>query len=66
MLDFDFRTKGTGKTTTLTELMLQIITNVKNSKIIVATQSNSAANLIAQHLVSSNQVDTLAASEWGN
>lgn len=50
--------KGTGKTTTLTELVLQIFTNIKNSKIIVATQSNSASNLIAQRLIAYEEVNS--------
>lgn len=53
-----FNTKGTGKTTTLTELILQIVANIRDSRIVVATQSNSAANHIAQHLVRFKEVDS--------
>lgn len=49
---------GTGKTTTLTEIILQILTNIQNSNILITTQSNSAANLIVQRLVQFNEVNT--------
>lgn len=49
---------GTGKTTTLTELILQIIVNIKDSRVVVATQSNSAANVIAQRLARFESVNS--------
>lgn len=49
---------GTGKTTTLTELILQIIANIKDSRIVVATQSNSASNIITQRLVRYKKVNS--------
>lgn len=42
---------GTGKTTTLTEIIVQLATHCPESKILVCTQSNSAANLILAKLV---------------
>lgn len=50
-------TTGTGKTTTLTEIILQILTNIANSKILITTQSNSAANLIVQRLIQFKHVN---------
>lgn len=58
LFKFHFVTKGTGKTTTLTELILQILKHIGKSKIIVATQSNSAANLITQRLIPFNALDS--------
>lgn len=37
----------------LVEIILQVVENIKNSKILIATQSNSAANVIAQRLIDS-------------
>lgn len=51
-------TQGTGKTTTLTEVILQIRANIEHSKIVVTTQSNSAADLIVQRLDQSNQFNS--------
>lgn len=48
---------GTGKTTTLVEIILQLLASHKMWKILITTQSNSASNLIAQRLVESKQVD---------
>lgn len=48
---------GTGKTTTLTEIILQILTNIENSSILITTQSNSAADLIVQRLIKFDQVN---------
>lgn len=42
----------------MTEIILQIFKHIKNSRIIVATQSNSASNLIAQRLVSFDEVNS--------
>lgn len=43
--------KGTGKTSTVIEIILQVFTHVSDSKILVATQSNTAANVVASQLV---------------
>lgn len=42
---------GTGKTTTLAEIVVQLATHCKGSRILVSTQSNSAANLILSKLI---------------
>ncbi len=42
---------GTGKTVTVVESVLQIFVNLPHSRILVATPSNSSADLIAQRLV---------------
>lgn len=44
--------QGTGKTSTLIEIILQIYEHVPNCKILIATQSNHAANVVATRLVS--------------
>lgn len=46
--------QGTGKTSTLIEIVLQIYANKPNSKILIATQSNHAANVVATRLVEAN------------
>lgn len=42
---------GTGKTTTLTEIIVQLATHHADAKILVTTQSNSAANLLLSKLI---------------
>lgn len=42
---------GTGKTTTLAEIVVQLASHVEGAKILVCTQSNSAANLILSKLI---------------
>lgn len=43
--------QGTGKTSTLIEIILQVYTHVKDCKILIATQSNHAANVVATRLI---------------
>lgn len=51
-----FGPPGTGKTSTLIELILQLFKNVGGSRIIICAPSNSAANLITQRLIDSKQL----------
>lgn len=43
---------GTGKTTTLIEILLQLFTQMPKSRILIATQSNAAADVILKRLIS--------------
>ncbi|CAG9802335.1 unnamed protein product [Chironomus riparius] len=52
-----FGCPGSGKTQTVIETILQIQQHVRSSKIIIATPSNSAANLILEMLISSGVLD---------
>lgn len=56
MFFFSFFLKlGTGKTYVLIEIILQLAKHLPNSKIMIATQSNTAANVVATRLIAANQ-----------
>ncbi|XP_034655404.1 probable RNA helicase armi [Drosophila subobscura] len=49
-----FGPPGTGKTVTLVEAVLQMVRNLQSCRILVATPSNSAADLITRRIIASN------------
>ncbi|XP_035216479.1 RNA helicase Mov10l1-like [Stegodyphus dumicola] len=52
-----FGPPGTGKTVTLVEAVLQVYENIPDSKIIICTPSNSAADLVAQRILEKCMID---------
>lgn len=53
---FLFGLQGTGKTSTIIEIILQVYTHLKNATILVATQSNHAANVVASRLIGTSSL----------
>lgn len=49
---------GTGKTTTLVEIIVQLMTCKPTANILVCTQSNTAANLVLTRLLQTNRLNT--------
>eukprot|EP01117_Protostelium_nocturnum_P012534 TRINITY_DN4618_c0_g2_i4.p1 TRINITY_DN4618_c0_g2~~TRINITY_DN4618_c0_g2_i4.p1 ORF type:complete len:1138 (+),score=362.50 TRINITY_DN4618_c0_g2_i4:190-3603(+) len=58
---------GCGKSRTLLEMIIQILKNNQNAKVLICTQSNSAADYFAKNLVSvlsTNEMHRLYASQY--
>ncbi|KAG0692718.1 RNA helicase Mov10l1 [Chionoecetes opilio] len=53
-----FGPPGTGKTVTLVEAALQILTLIHHSRLLLVTPSNSASDLVAQRMVESGRLGT--------
>lgn len=50
---------GTGKTKTVIEILLQLVTNIPKCRVLVVTQSNSAADVILKRLISTKSIDAI-------